>query len=228
MDFMKLLKSIEELLYELVSWVIFYPLTLWRIIRDPLGSLAYAERELQEPEAQQYDDAVSPPILLLISLGVLHVLGTFITPPTLPETTGLLADVRNLLAFRAIAFSFFPLTFGLVVLTARRARITRSTFKPAFYSQCYATVPFVVSISIGFSLTAWVEQSLAAFFWGLAVLFLGLVWYGIVQTRWLAMSAKIRKLWAGLIVLGALLFAIPFFFFVAAVIGYAMSTGQVL
>ena len=34
MDFMKLLKSLEELLYEVVSWLVFYPLTLWHSLTD--------------------------------------------------------------------------------------------------------------------------------------------------------------------------------------------------
>ncbi|SFV34632.1 hypothetical protein SAMN05216456_1952 [Devosia crocina] len=43
MDFMKLLKSIEELLYELITWFVFYPLTLWRIdAMNPMPSFLLA------------------------------------------------------------------------------------------------------------------------------------------------------------------------------------------
>jgi len=35
MDFMRLLQSLEELLYELVSWLVFYPVTLWRTLTRP-------------------------------------------------------------------------------------------------------------------------------------------------------------------------------------------------
>ena len=61
MDFMKLLKSIEELLYELISWFVFYPLTFWRIVRHPIATLSYAQKELTEKSENQFDDAVSPP-----------------------------------------------------------------------------------------------------------------------------------------------------------------------
>lgn len=33
MDFMKWLNSLDELLYEVMSWLVFFPLTLWRALR---------------------------------------------------------------------------------------------------------------------------------------------------------------------------------------------------
>ena len=73
MDFMKLLKSIEELLYELISWFVFYPLTFWRIVVRPIAMLSYAQKELTERQDEQFDDAVSPPILLVLTLVMLHI-----------------------------------------------------------------------------------------------------------------------------------------------------------
>lgn len=229
MDFMKLLKSLEEVLYELISWVVFYPLTLWRIVRHPLHSLAYAERQLDEPEDRQYDDGVSPPILLLISLGVLHFLGNNILQTSTPAMTGALADDRNLLAFRAVAFSLFPLMFGMIALWARKARITRATFKPMFYSQCYATVPFVITLSVGLALIVMGDEEVGPeTAWGLGVILAGFIWYALVETLWLANIAKLRKRWAALIVAATLACAIPIFFIVAAVVGYAASDGNVI
>lgn len=228
MDFMKLLKSIEELLYELISWVIFYPLTLWRIMRQPLATLSYAERELQEPEGQQYDDGVSPPIFLLITLGLLHIIGQAIMPSKAAVMTGVFADARNLLAFRAIAFSFFPLIFGLIQLKVGRSRVTRSTFRPVFYSQGYATVPFVIAISLGIGIMGNYAESMAYAWWGLALLLVGLLWYGTVQSRWLASSAPIGIVWSVLLVIVTLICAVPFFFLVGAIVGYAASVGQLI
>ncbi|WP_052954047.1 hypothetical protein [Devosia soli] len=223
MDFMGILKSIEELLYELVSWVIFYPLTVWRIVRHPLASLAYAERELQEPEERQFDDAISPPILLLITLGLLHLLGRLVETENAAVMTGIMADERNLLAFRAVAFSFFPLLFGLIRLKVAKARITRSTFKPVFYSQCFVTVPFVIAVSLGINLMAEFPDSPVDGWIGVGVLALGLIWFGIVETRWLAQTTSIGKGWSALIVSATLFCAVPFFFLVGALVGYAFS-----
>lgn len=64
MDFMNLLRSAELLLYEVVSWLVFYPLTLLRCIRRPTDMIAYAEQELPRPPEVQFADALSPPIFL--------------------------------------------------------------------------------------------------------------------------------------------------------------------
>lgn len=61
MDFMKWLNSLDELLYEVMSWLVFYPLTLWRTLLQPIGMMKYADRQLDLPEAEQYTDALSPP-----------------------------------------------------------------------------------------------------------------------------------------------------------------------
>ena len=45
MDLLKILRSFEEFLFEAVSWLVFYPLTLWRILRGPLAAMDYSDRE---------------------------------------------------------------------------------------------------------------------------------------------------------------------------------------
>ena len=42
MDLLKILRSFEEFLFEAVSWLVFYPLTLWRILRGELKLQSYA------------------------------------------------------------------------------------------------------------------------------------------------------------------------------------------
>lgn len=221
MDFMRLLKSIEELLYELVSWVIFYPLTLWRIIRHPLATLAYAERELQQPEEQQFDDSVSPPILLLISLGLVHMLSRTVVENA-PQLTGIFADERNLLAFRAIMFSMFPLLFSLIQLRVERVRVTRSIFKPIFYAQCYATVPFVLSITLGILFMS-DQTDMASMLVGLGLMIAGLVWYGVVQALWLSLSSKLHIGWSVATVMMTLALAVPIVGIVGLLVGVASS-----
>lgn len=221
MDFMKLLKSLEELLYELISWFIFYPVTLWRIIRKPLAMFAYAERQLQEDEDRQFDDAVSPPILLLISLIVLHGVGMVWAPAGQHALSGILADDWNLLVFRAVGFSLFPLVFGLIQLKAGKARLSRITFKPIFYSQCYATVPFIVALSLGLLLASYHALSIGMVAFGAAVFLAGLIWYAVVETLWLAQDARMKRGRAAVIVAVTLVCAVPCFFLLVALVGYA-------
>ena len=36
MDFMKIIESLDEALYTVMGWLVFYPLTLWRALVRPL------------------------------------------------------------------------------------------------------------------------------------------------------------------------------------------------
>ena len=72
MHFMQLLQALDELLYEIMSWLVFFPLTLWRSLTRPLRTMDYSDRELAGQAEQQYDDTLSPPLFLLIALLVSH------------------------------------------------------------------------------------------------------------------------------------------------------------
>lgn len=190
MDFMKLLKSIEELLYELISWFVFYPLTFWRIVVHPIAMLSYAQKELTEKADDQFDDAVSPPILLVLTLVMLHVVEGALNQAWAAALPSLFQDDRNLLIFRAVSFSLFPLLFATMGLRASGARLTRKILKPAFYSQSYATVPFVLAASIGAQLsghpTSWSASAVGAGF-----ILAGTGWYLAVETAWLAKTTQV-------------------------------------
>ena len=41
MDFMKIIESLDEALYTVMCWLIFYPMTLWRAVARPLDMMAY-------------------------------------------------------------------------------------------------------------------------------------------------------------------------------------------
>ena len=62
MHFVSLLKSLDDLLYQVVSWLVFYPITLWRVLRRPGAMMVYADRELADAEERQYEDTLSPPL----------------------------------------------------------------------------------------------------------------------------------------------------------------------
>ena len=53
MDLMKLLKSFEELLYEVMVMLVFYPRTLWLSMRYPQRMMDYADTELGDVLSEQ-------------------------------------------------------------------------------------------------------------------------------------------------------------------------------
>lgn len=220
---MKLLKSIEELLYELVTWFLFYPLTLWRILSHPVRMLAYAEKELTGGQDSQYDDSLSPPILLLLTLVLLHAFGGAIGGPHDAVLPGFLADNRNLLVFRSVAFSLIPLLFAVSLRRLRGARLTRSTLKPAFYSQSYAAVPFIILSSIGLAMMLNPEGSKVMG----GVLFAGATaWFLAVETVWFSREATMGLPRAAGLAVVTLIGSLIILLAAAAIVELAASTGD--
>ena len=171
---MNLLRSAEQLLYEVVSWLVFYPLTLWRCLKHPLAMIGYAENELRKPPEAQFQEALSPPIFLFLTLLLLHLIQTGIFKDSV-VLSGILGDTRNLLVFRAVSFSLFPILLGLQHVRLAGLPLSRETLQPMFYAQCYLTVPLVlaldVALMLGQSTAAWSDAA------GWTVFLAGLTWY---------------------------------------------------
>lgn len=191
LDFMRLLKSIEELLYELVTWILFYPLTLYRSIVRPVRTMTYAVTELTDPDSEQYEDALSPPIYLLLTLLLTHLFAVVFSPPTNVALPSILTQEPNELVFRAAMFSVFPLALALLDLRQRGIKLTRKALQPAFYSQCYSAAPFIASFNLGVVFLQ--HGNVAAKVTATVLIVAGFAWYIPVQTAWLAARSNIPR-----------------------------------
>lgn len=203
MDFMRLLKSVEEFLYELVTWILFYPLTLWRCIRHPLRMMKYAEQELGDAVEKQFDDALSPPIVLLITLFIAHLLELRFGTSSKAALPSFLWDETNLLFYRAVTFSLFPLILGLLDVHQRGARLTRQLLRPSFYSQSYAAAPFVLSIDLSLLIGRQAWPGATAL--GTALFLAGIFWYCGTQIAWFTQVRSLGLLRATATVLATVL-----------------------
>jgi|APFEC2959095171_1045051.scaffolds.fasta_scaffold00028_21 hypothetical protein len=189
MHFMGLLKSLDELLYEVMSWLIFYPITLWRSLRRPLAMMNYSDREQGQAEERQYADTLPPPLFLLISLLLVHALELLVVgdSPLIASHQRLAAlvdDDTTLLIMRLVVFSVFPIIFAAQVVRAQHKVLTRDTLRRPFYAQCYAAAPFALVLSIAGILIQidWLEVQFAGVMLGALALFV----FGLVQARWFA------------------------------------------
>jgi hypothetical protein len=152
--FLLFLRSFEVFLYELMSWFVFYPRTLWRSCRHPLKMMDRGEQELKKPPAEQFRDLVSPPIFLLLTVVVANgfEVATIGSSPLIDNGIGLSAlitDNTSLILFRLTAFAMLPVIGGTFALRALKRPVDRDTLQPLFYAQCFATTPVVLLCSIG-------------------------------------------------------------------------------
>jgi len=181
MDLMNLLRSVEALLYEVVSWMVFYPLTLWRCIVRPIRMALYAEQELTQAQERQFEGALSPPLFLFLTLLIAHALQLRFGSSH-GQLPGLLADERVILLFRAVLFSLFPLLFAIQRVRQTGQELTRSSLRPAFYGQCYLAVPFALTVDV--SLVVVQAPHGAAVLAGLILFAAATGWYLTCLTRW--------------------------------------------
>lgn len=172
MDFMKLLKSLEELLYELVSWLVFYPITLWRTLARPLETMRYADVELSDRPEDQYDDTLSPPLFLLITLLIAQ--GITYAFPTIIDQSHPIASSSNLLLGRGVVYGVFPLMMAMALLRRKVVPVTRNSLRPPFYSQCYIAAPF--AFVCGLAVDLGVMPGCEGIPWGVAAFACAVAW----------------------------------------------------
>jgi hypothetical protein len=203
MDFMKLLKSLDDFLFELVGWIIFYPMTLIRSVLSPIEMLRYSDRELLKPDEEQYTDTFNPPIFLLITLLIAYLLGKVIQPQI--KISSLLSKNTDLLLFRGVIFSIFPVFMAVDLLKRQGKRIDRVALRPLFYGQCFIAAPFALVVSIAGLLLGF--QNIPYVIAGLLVFLIAFCWYVAVEVKWFSSTLNVTKVRATFHVLVAVFLA---------------------
>lgn len=211
MDFMKILRSFEELLFEATTWLVFYPATLWRILRHPIQTMDYSDREQTDRDEGRYDDALSPPLLLLITLVLTNVAALALHVSEGEATTTLshvvLDSEQNRIAFRSLMFSMIPLVAAVTLVRRQGKRISRETLRAPFYAQCYLAAPTAIGMSAGAIIF---QRPDASNLIGLLILAAGFGWFLAVQTEWFSRKLDVSRGKAALITAWATLRAIAY------------------
>lgn len=154
---MKWLNSLDELLYEVMSWLLFFPLTLWRAVFQPITVMEQVEREAALPNDQQYAALLSPPLFLALALLLAHTVSTALgqTDEIIANhhgLAGLVNDNASALILRVVLVAAFPLFLSARLLRLRGVKLDRSTLRQPFYVQCYPAAVFALGVSVGTSL----------------------------------------------------------------------------
>lgn len=197
MNFFNLLQSLDELLYEVMSWLVFYPITLWRTLVHPLQMMDYSDIEQGDAADEQYTDTLSPPLFLLLSLIMVHAAEIALVgnDAVISSKVGLAAFVSNntdLIILRVVSFSLFPVMLATRMVRAQTLQVNRDTLRAPFYSQCYVAAVLamllgtaVILIKLGHDWSVLTGGALALF---------GLLWFGFLQTAWFNQHLKCGRL----------------------------------
>lgn len=211
MDFLKLLKSFEDFIFEATSWLVFYPLTIWRVLVAPLEMMAASDREQTETLEHQYDDALSPPLLLLVTLVIMNGVATAFHVPQSTSASHLSAYLtsapQNLILFRSLLFSLPPLVAATTLLRRQGRKLTRESLRAPFYAQCYLAAPTAIFVSTGFMIEQRPDLPDQI---GAAIVLVGAIWFLTVQTLWFRRRLAISYLKAALTAVWALIRAVAY------------------
>jgi hypothetical protein len=184
MDFVKLLRSLEEFLYEAMTWLLFYPSTLWRVVRGPLKMMRYSDKEQGNPSEQQYTGAVSPPLFMMLSILLAHILELSVHQSiTFREGfRSIFQTDQTFLLLRCVVYGLYPLAFASMLVRKLGIPLDRDSLRAPFFAQCYVTAPCALLsglASIGLRM-----QDLAVVGVSLLLALGTLAWFLAVQTRW--------------------------------------------
>lgn len=187
MNFVQWLNSLDKLLYELMSWLVFFPVTLWRTVRQPWATMAYAEDQLKLPPDRQFRGTVNPPITLVLTLVLsqaidlsLHDVNPIVASKQ--GLAGLVNDNTTLLSLRLVLFGIFPLALATHKVRRSGMALDRDSLQAPFYAQCFAIAPFALTVSTGLTLA--MQPDPFVHVCGVGAMCLAAVYYGVVETRW--------------------------------------------
>jgi len=197
MNFFNLIQSLDDLLYEVMSWLVFYPVTLWRTLVRPLQMMDYSDVEQGDAADEQYTDTLSPPLFLLLSLILVHAAEIALVgdDAMIASKVGLAAFVSNntdLIILRIVSFSLFPVMLATRMVRAQKLQVDRDTLRAPFYSQCYIAAVLAMLLGGGVILIKLAHDwSVLA---GGALALFGLLWFGFLQTAWFNQHLKCGRL----------------------------------
>ncbi|WP_122464614.1 hypothetical protein [Brevundimonas lutea] len=199
MNVLTILRSVEELLYEVISWLLFYPRTLLKTLLGPLKIMSYSDREQADKPEKQYLETLSPPLFLVLSILVSHIV-ELAFGFDIPTETNEIGEVvtssdQTLLAFRALLFSMYAVVFAWLALRLAGKRIDREILRAPFFAQCYLSG--AIAILTGLATTAMRYDQGFSRQAGLVVMGLVAVWYLAVQTAWLRRECGLDLVKAG-------------------------------
>jgi hypothetical protein len=166
--------------------------------------LRYAQREVSDTPDEQYTETLSPVLFLMLTLALSHSLDEALVRQQ-PELHGLFARLmsseQNALITRSVAFSIFPLVFAAQQLRSQGQMLDRNTLRPAFFGQCYIAAVFALALGLS-SIMIRLDRRWMSYP-GAAAVVASIVWYLVVQARWLReyhggsrWSAAARSVWS--------------------------------
>ena len=165
------LQSLEAFFRKVAAWPISFPRTLWRVLRNPIAVSLYVRQQLAEQPDRRFSGMLSPPLMLILSIVLAHLLGFAIADRPSPWISG---EWLTLLVL-SLSYGLYALMPAMAMLRVRRVRVSPTTLREPFYIQCYLASPLSILL-IAANLLAGIQVVLA-----MVLTILVCIWYVFSQ-----------------------------------------------
>jgi hypothetical protein len=146
---LKVLQSIEELIFQIATWIVLLPKTFLRVLKRPQWAAEYVSEELHKDAAERFSSQMSP-VLFWVLIGLVPHMLTIDLLGSMSESR--IAREREWIRFltssweaRLLVISVFalsgPLAFSTAIARDRKESVSRDSLRSPFYAQCYAFAP---------------------------------------------------------------------------------------
>jgi hypothetical protein len=194
MDIFNFSKIVEQGIYDVMMWILFYPLTLVRVLFAPRSTLAYVRSQQSLDIKDAFATAMRPALFLFITICIT----SFISPIDNTQIGQyerseigklLLESFAPYLVFNTVIYSLLPLTGAVLVDLLTPGTVTRSSLRLPFEQQCYIASPFALLL-VGLLFLLKGQNPIVE---GLLVLAL-LVWFLLAQYFFFRDNSKLSAL----------------------------------
>lgn len=200
MDFVNLLHTFEDTLYEVVMWVVLLPKTFLRVLVRPGWIQPYVTSEWEKKPAQRFQGYLSP-MLFWFLLGILPYA---VWNPNFDSRSGaspiFVGPVESTFLINAFALIVFPTYYAVVLQRLRREPIEREAIRRLFYIECYVHTPIALfGVPLAFLFLDFVSASLndlpAGVMPNLLLFYAGLLGLWIVLVEAVVFRAELKTNW---------------------------------
>lgn len=145
MDFVRTLQSLEEAVYEIVTWILFLPKTGFQVFFKPGWVHGYVSGEFEKKPEERFQSYLSPVLFWLIVAVVPYAATSLNTDTTQLNIRFQIPD-SSVLILPALVLIAIPMWFTLVLSWLKKISIDRASLKRLFYMQCYPVALFEIAL----------------------------------------------------------------------------------
>jgi len=152
----KILQVLEDVIFEIMAWLMLLPKTLFHVIFAPAKSIQYVNDEWEKKPDDRFDEFLSP-IFFWILVAVLPLTYTLLTEKELQQGGILAVFLESKILLGAVVASLPLLIYVTWIELTNNRPIRKSALQKMFYVQCYITSPAILIITLVARLTTTVQ-----------------------------------------------------------------------